>query len=328
MSYSGVTLVTGATGLVGNNVVRLLLARGEPVRVLIRAAADRRPLDDLPLDVASGDVRDQAAVVRACQGVAAAIHCAGYVRIGWAQPDVYRQINAVGTVHVADACRGAGARMVHVSTTDVFGRCSLAEPTSEDTQPAEGPPVPYVTSKREAERAVRERVAEGLNAVTVNPGFMLGPWDWKPSSGKLLLAASRGATVFAPRGWFSLCDARDVAAGVVAARDRGTTGQRYILAGRTMQWIDGLRLFAEVGGWRRPLCRAGPLALKVAGWAGDCLGRVTGREPDVNSAAVALAGLPKNYTSARAQAELGYQMRPPAETVRDAWAWFREHGYS
>jgi dihydroflavonol-4-reductase len=249
------TLVTGATGLVGNNVVRLLLARGEAVRVLVRTTADRRPLAGLDLDIASGDVRDQAAVARACQDVTAVIHCAGHVHIGWARPDIYREINVLGTVHVADACLGARARMVHVSTTDVFGRCSLSEPTSEDTPAGEAPPVPYVTSKREAEHAVRERVADGLDAVTVNPGFMLGPWDWKPSSGKLLLAASRASTFLAPRGWLSLCDARDVAAGVVTARDQRKKGERYILAGQTMEWIDALRLFAEVCGWR-PLCAA------------------------------------------------------------------------
>jgi hypothetical protein len=67
--------------------------------------------------------------------------------------------------------------------------------------------------------------------------------------------------------------------------------------------------------------------LKVGGWVGDCLGWATGREPDVNSAAVTMAKVPKNYTSARAQAELKYDMRPLAETVRDAWSWFREHDY-
>src|SRR5579863_983683 len=109
------TLVTGATGLVGNNIVRLLLARGEKVRVLVRTTADRRPLAGLDLDIASGDVRDQAAVARACHGVTAVIHSAGYVRIGWAQPQTYREINVLGTVHVAEACRNAGVRMVHRS---------------------------------------------------------------------------------------------------------------------------------------------------------------------------------------------------------------------
>ena len=327
MSSPAATLVTGATGLVGNNVVRLLHQRGDRVRVLVRATADRRALEGLDLDVAEGDVRDEASVRRACEGVGAVCHCAGYVRIGWAQPEVYQAINVAGTRHVAEACRAAGVRMVHVSSTDVFGGCSLARPTDEDTPPGAGPLVPYVTTKREAERVVAEQTAAGLDAVTVNPAFMLGPWDWKPSSGKMLVAASRGLIFFAPRGWFSLCDVRDVAAAIVAARDRGTTGRRYILGGRTMQWIDALRMFATIGGWRKPLCRAGAVTLKMSGWCGDLWGRLSGNEPELNSAAVALAWLPKNYSSERARQELGYEIRPTEVTIRDAWSWFRAHGY-
>jgi dihydroflavonol-4-reductase len=174
---------------------------------------------------------------------------------------------------------------------------------------------------------VCEQVAQGLQAVTVNPSFMLGPWDWKPSSGRMLLAVGRGSAILAPRGWFSLCDVRDVAAGVLAARDRGLSGRRYLLAGRTMELFDAFRMMAEVTGARRPLGRAGPLMLKIGGYAGDWLARLSGREPDVNSAAVALAALPKNYSSARAEAELGYTIRPTNDTIRDAWQWFQQHGY-
>ncbi|MBI2824989.1 MAG: NAD-dependent epimerase/dehydratase family protein [Planctomycetia bacterium] len=326
MNHSaGTTLVTGATGLVGNNVVRLLLARGERVRVLVRAETNRRALSDLDVQITTGDVRDADAVRSASAGAAAVIHCAGYVRIGWARPELYQSINVEGTRHVVDACRASGARLVFVSSSDVFGGCSLVRASDEDAPVGPGPAVPYVVTKRAAEGIVAQAAREGLNAVTVNPSFMLGPWDWKPSSGRLLLAVARGWAILAPRGWFSVCDVRDVAAGILAARDGGGLGRRYLLAGRTLQWVDAFRLFADVCGSRRPLGRAGPLMLKLAGWWGDCTTRLTGFEPDVNSAAVALAGLPKNYSSARAEAELGYNLRPIEETVRDAWAWFRQY---
>ena len=204
MSSTSLTLVTGATGLVGNNVVRLMLARGEAVRVLARPSSDCRPLEDLDVEVVAGDVRDEQAVQRACQGASAVIHCAGYVRIGWAQPELYRAINVGGTRNVSQACRQLGTRFVHVSSTDVFGGCSLTQATNEDTPAGDGPLVPYVATKREAESVVREQVEQGLQAVTVNPSFMLGPWDWKPSSGRMLLAVGRSSAIFAPHGWFSL----------------------------------------------------------------------------------------------------------------------------
>ncbi len=327
MSSLGVTLVTGATGLLGNNIVRLLLDRGERMRVLMRRDSSQRPITGLDVELALGDVRDEAAVRQACQGVTAVIHCAAYVRIGWTHREVYEQINVGGTRRVAEACLRIGARMVHASSTDVFGGCSLERATDESTPFGNGPLVPYVETKRQAEDVVTVLMRQGLDAVIVNPAFMLGPWDWKPSSGKLLIAVSRGTALLAPRGWLSFCDARDVAAGILAARDRGTAGRRYILAGRTLEWIDLFRLIADVCGVQKPLARGGAFTLNLGGWGGDIYGRLTGTEPDVNSASVAMALLPKNYSSARAITELDYDNRPADETVRDAWNWFHANGY-
>ena len=324
---SRITLVTGATGLVGNNVVRQLLASGQQVRVLVRDSSDSRPLEGLSVEVVRGDVCDAESVRRACQGVTCVVHSAGYVRIGRSQLDHHRAVNVDGTRHVAKHAREAGARMIHVSSCDALGIRSLEEPADEETPLAPPLPVPYVITKREAEAVVLEEVARGLDAAIVNPSFMLGPWDWKPSSGRMLLEVGAGKGKLAPRGWFSACDVRDVAAGIISAIDRGQSGRRYILAGVTMSYLDAWRLFAEIAGVPRPWCRAGPLMLIVAGWGGDVWTRLTGSEPAVNSGAIALARLPKNYSSKRAETELGYKIRPVTETVRDAWNWFRDFGF-
>ncbi|MFH1267637.1 MAG: NAD-dependent epimerase/dehydratase family protein [Planctomycetota bacterium] len=324
---SPLTLVTGATGLLGNNVVRMLLDRGQPVRVLARETSDPRPLEGLDLDIVRGDVCDPDSVRRALEGVARVIHSAGYVQIGLSGLDQHRKVNVEGTRHVARAARAAGARLIHVSSCDAVGIGSLEKPADEETPLNKPPRVPYVISKREAEQVVLEEVGRGLDAVIVNPAFMLGPWDWKPSSGRMLLEVGGGRGVLAPRGWFSLCDARDVAGGVLAAIDRGQTGRRYILAGVTMSYLEAWQRFAKASGARRPWFRAGPVLLIAAGRSGDLSTRFTGHEPDVNSGAIALAALPKSYSSKRAETELGYRIRPTEETIRDAWAWFLEHGY-
>ncbi len=171
-------------------------------------------------------------------------------------------------------------------------------------------------------------VDRGLDAVIVNPAFMLGPWDWKPSSGRMLLAVAEGWGLFPPYGWSSMVDARDVAAGILAAVERGRRGRRYILAGETMSYGDAWKLFAEVTGGAPPLLRPPRPILYVAGLTGDLLGLVTGREPEVNSAAIAMAALAKHYSSRRAEEELGYRTRPFRETVADAWDWFCGHGYA
>jgi dihydroflavonol-4-reductase len=321
-------LVTGATGLVGNNVVRRLADRGDRVRVLVRGGHDPRTFAGLGVEEVAGDVTDADSIAAAADGMDAIVHSAGYVQIGRTQIERHRVINVGGTRNVVAAATAVGARLVHVSSCDALGVRSLEAPADEETLDGGCAIAPYAISKREAEAVVLEAVAGGLQASIVNPGFMLGPWDWKPSSGRMLLEVARGNGLFAPRGWFSVCDVRDVADGILAALDRGEAGRRYILAGETMRYIDAWRLFADVTGGRRPLMWLGPAVTKVVGWAGDAIGRVKGREIDVNSGAFALARLPKAYTSRRAETELGYRRRPVRESAEAAWRWFLEFGYA
>jgi dihydroflavonol-4-reductase len=156
---------------------------------------------------------------------------------------------------------------------------------------------------------------------------MLGPWDWKPSSGEMLLSVARGVSWAAPRGYFSIADVRDVCSAILTAFERGQRGRRYILAGETLSYLEAWRLFAEVTGGRWPLFRIGPLCSLLGGWIGDGLGLITGEEPNVNSGAIKIANKPRNYSSARAETELGYRKRPVRETVEDTWRWFQEYGY-
>jgi dihydroflavonol-4-reductase len=320
-------LVTGATGLVGNNVVRLLLDRENSVRVLVRDGSDPRPLDGLNVDTLHGDIRDTAAICSACEGVSTVIHCAAHVHIGWTDLELQREINVHGTVQVADAARQAGARLIHVSSVDALGLGTRDHPADEETPLTRSVPCPYVITKREAESEVLQRVAEGLDAVIVNPGYMLGPWDWKPSSGRMLLGVARGGTFISPRGVNAVCDVRDIADGILAAVERGKTGRRYILSGESLSYLELWRIMADVTGARRPICRSGPLFMLAVGAWGDLRTRFTGREGDVNSASVAMSSLARYYSSARAEAELGYRSRPPHESVADAWDWFQRYGY-
>lgn len=325
---SHLTLVTGSTGLVGNNVVRQLLAQGHSVRVLTRKTADPRPLDGLDVEEMQGDIRDSDSVCRACDGAAVVVHAAGYVRIGRSHLDLHRAINVEGTRNVAQAVRRYGGRLIHVSSSDALGLGTLKEPADEDSPLAEHGDCCYTITKREAEQVIREEIAQGLHAVIVNPGFMLGPWDWKPSSGRMLLEVARGKAWLAPDGHFSVGDVRDVAAGILAAVDRGQAGRNYLLTGQTLSYLEAFQLFAQVTGGRRPLGNPGPILSTVAGWFGDLATRLTGRESDVNSAAIRVARLPKSYSSRRARQELGYTTRSVEDSVRDTWAWFQEYGYA
>jgi dihydroflavonol-4-reductase len=321
------TLVTGATGLLGNNVVRQLLDRGNAVRVLTREAADPRPLAGLEIETAHGDVRDRQAVERALQGVSTVVHAAGYVHIGWAGLEQARAINVEGTRNLAEAARAVGATFVHVSSLDALGLPAPGVLADENTPPVGGVLCPYVVTKRESERVILDLVATGLDARIVNPGYMIGPYDWKPSSGRMLLHVAKGWGLWAPLGANSYCDVRDVAGGILASISRGQLGRRYILGGQILSYFQAWRIFAEVTGGTPPVFPAGPLVRIGAGYFGDLVAKLTGREPDVNSAATAMSAQKRNFSNARAEQELGYRPRPLREAALDAWTWFRQNGY-
>jgi dihydroflavonol-4-reductase len=319
-------LVTGATGLLGNNLVRQLLEAGHEVRVLARAGSDRRPFEDLTLERCEGDVRDAAAVARACEGVDVVIHSAAHVHFGWTQMDVHRAINVEGTRNIAAAARSAAARMVHVSSTNALGLGRIEEPADEETALPGVVECPYVLTKRAAEQVVLDEVHRGLWATIVQPTTMFGPWDWKPSSGKMIVEVSK-FSLWAPTGSQNFCDARDVAAGAISAAQNAQAGRRYILGGENLTYRDAWSRMAALAGKRGPRLPMGPVFRAVGVPVCNVTNWLRRDESPANSAAIASARMSHCFTSQRAERELGYRSRPIDETLRDTWAWFRERGY-
>jgi dihydroflavonol-4-reductase len=324
----GPCLVTGGTGLVGNNVIRMLLDAGHPVRALVRGGPGGRPLAGLDVAAVAGDVTDREAVQRAVDGVATVVHSAAMVHVGWRHLEQMRQVNVEGTRHVAAAARRAGARLVHVSSVDALGLTADGAAADEETPSGGMVECPYVVTKREAERVVLEEVERGLDAVIVNPVFMLGPWDWKPSSGRMLLEVGSGRGILAPPGSNDFVDVRDVAAGIIAALAAGRTGRRYILGGHPLRYVEAWRIFAATAGRRPPRGEAPPRVVRFAGRVGDLLAGIVGREGPVNSAATGMSMLRHNFNCDRARHELGYTIRPLERTVAETWAWFVANGYA
>jgi dihydroflavonol-4-reductase len=322
------SLVTGATGLLGNNLVRLLLSRGERVRVLVRDGFDPRTLAGLEVELARGDVRDAASVGAAVSGVERVYNSAGLVHIGRRRLEALRAVNATGAATVARVCRAAGVRMVQVSSVDALGFGTREDPADERRLPRDDLRVPYVLTKRAGDELVTRELEAGLDVVFVHPAYLLGPWDWKPSSGRMLLEVARGKAVAAPPGGNDFCHVEDVAQGVRAAGERAERGEHFILGGDALTYREAFDLFARVTGAVRPLLTApGPLVL-LAGLAGDLVGLLSGREPDVNSASALMSTLPHHFADRKARERLGYANRGAEAAAKDAWEWFLEHGYA
>ncbi|WP_186767374.1 NAD-dependent epimerase/dehydratase family protein [Blastopirellula retiformator] len=320
-------LVTGSTGLVGNNIVRLLLGEGRKVRVVVRPGYEDRPLEGLDVDIVHGDICERESLRPAMQGVDLVIHCAGNVHIGWTGKSSSEKVNIGGTQNVATVAREMGAKLVHVSSVDALGAGLHDQPADEENIPVQNPPIPYVVTKAAAEVEVRHQIEQGLHAVIVNPGYMLGPWDWKPSSGRMMLEVIKGKPIMAPRGGTAVCDVRDVAAGIIKAAEKGRCGANYVLAGENLTYLELWRRFADLAGNIKPICRMGPLIAIGAGVVGDILTKIAGEEGGVNSAALQMSSFYHYYSSRRAEEELGYRVRPASESIADAWEWFTAHGY-
>ena len=161
----------------------------------------------------------------------------------------------------------------------------------------------------------------------MNPGFMLGPNDWKPSSGRMLLEVAQKKPFIAPSGGMMICHIDDVSAGIVAALEKGIAGRNYILGGTRMSYLDAWSLFADVAGNNPPKRKMGKVVTVLAGYVGDFISRLSRHESDINSAAIKMGSLFHYYDCSRAVEELDYKITDPRRTVEDAWEWFNEHGY-
>jgi dihydroflavonol-4-reductase len=320
-------LVTGATGFLGNNLVRALLQQGHEVVVTLRSSSNRKSLDGLPVEAMDVDLNKTSDIAMALTGVDVVIHAAALIQIGWTKLEASRRTNVEATAKIAEVARRKSVRMIYVSTVDALGATTEHEIGDETKLDPPNLGATYVVTKREAESAVILEIANGLDAVIVNPGFMVGPYDWKPSSGEMMLAIAHQLIYFAPAGGCSVVDVRDVADGIISAVEHGRTGQRYILGGENMTYFDLWTLMARVMNRRAPKRKLGNWLAGAAGKVGDALGRILPHEPQVNSAATRMAQDFHWYSSEKAKRELGYRIGSVEDALRDAWDWFQLHGY-
>jgi dihydroflavonol-4-reductase len=320
-------LVTGSTGLLGNNLVRQAIEDGHEVVALVRTKERPKALSDLDVQLAFGDVTDLESVLRASHGVDAILHSAAQIHLGWKERELSHRVNVQGTQAIVQAAKRERARLVHVSTVNTLAIGNREGTVDEDTQHDGQVPCTYVVSKRQAEQVTIDAAEDGLEACIVHPGFMLGPWDWKPSSGRMLLEVGKRWTPLAPSGGCSVCDVRDVARGVLLAMERGASGRHYILAGENMTYLQLWSKIAKAWGKQPPLTIMRWPARVAVGLAGDLVARMRGIESDINSAALKMSSQFHCYSSERARDELGYSVRPADESIADARAWFKDYGY-
>jgi dihydroflavonol-4-reductase len=322
-----VTAVTGASGHLGANLVRALLEQGRSVRVLARA--DHRAFDGLDVQIVEGDICDPAALHSLAEGAETLFHLAGRISIVGAEAGLVESTNVGGVHAVIRACRGAGVRrLVHCSSIHAFDTNPNDQLIDETRALALGPGhAAYDRSKAEGQRVVLEAVREGLDAVVINPGAVVGPFDFKPSRmGAVLLDIYHGRLPLLIDGGYNWVDARDVARGALAAESRGRAGECYLLTGHWVHIRELSRTIGRITG-RTTVQAAAPLWLASAvSWASLGWGRFRGTAPRFTPAAIEAIRSHRHISHEKAARELGYAPRPFEETIRDTLEWFRQAG--
>ncbi len=321
------TVVTGATGHIGANLVRALLAQGRSVRALVHV--NRRAIDGLKIEIAKGDVCDLESLCCAFDGADVVYHLAARISLSMGDWPLLEAVNITGVGNVVEACLRCGVRrLVHFSSIHALIQEPLDIPVDESRPMVESRRSPsYDRSKAAGEKEVRRGIERGLDAVIINPTGVIGPYDFEPSYfGEALLAIACRKLPALVGGGFDWVDARDVVVGAMRAEECALTGAKYLLSGHWVSVADLAALVEEITSVPSPklVC---PLWLAHAGVPFTvAFARLTGGRPFYTSDSLRALKSNKNISHERASRDLGYNPRPFRETIVDTLRWFEENG--
>jgi len=323
------TLVTGAAGFLGSHVTRQLVARGDDVRVLLRASSTNRAIADLPLEYVTGDLRDPASLDRAMKGVKRVFHVAADYRL-WAKrkQDIYDS-NVGGTKNLLYAAKRAGVeQLIYTSTVATIAVDRPQHPNEFTDAKLEEMVGHYKRSKWMAEKEALGAAKSGLPVIVAMPTTPVGPWDWKPTpTGKIILDFLNGKMPGYVKTGLNFVGVEECAAGHLLIAEKGKVGERYLLGGENLTLKQMLDTLAKITGLRAPILKIPHgLALGVA-YANTALARLVGREPGIPVEGVKIARHMMFVDCARAKRELGFQAGPVAAALERAVRWYEANGY-
>lgn len=323
------TLVTGATGHLGANLVRALLDRGERVRVLLRQGSPTTAVEGLEVERVYGDLLDQASLQRASSGCDRLYHLAALISIVPADRQRLFSVNVLGTRNLLQAAARAGVeRVVHCSSLGAVGtRASGASDEEEVIHPFDS--MDYDLTKALAEHEVLKAVMRGLAVTIVNPSGVVGPRDFKPSLlGQTLLdIATSKLPAYVP-GAVDLVPVEAVIDGHLRAMEKGRAGERYILSGELVTLDQLIDWVVDSTGARRPFWRVPPRLIYPYTRLKDALEchLFPNFRPRYTTQTLKVLAQPKRGDHSKARAELGYRPGSVREALDRALAWYREVG--
>lgn len=323
-------LVTGATGLLGSNLLRELDKRGYQIRVMVLAGDITDTIATLNIERVTGNILNFSEFLAAAKGVEAIIHMAADTSVWPSRNERTIQINVEGTKNALHVAASIGVkRFIHVGTANTFGFGNQHELGQEDTPyKCHKYKLDYMDSKYVAHQLVMDAVREGLPALVVNPTFMLGPYDAKPSSGQMLLALAEGKILGYTRGGKNYICAKDAAVGIANALTKGKIGESYILGNENLSYKEAFYKMAtvmkvNVPGFRLPSWLVLLGSLLNCGWS-----KIQGKKPAISFPLARISCEEHYYASRKAVLELELPQTPIEEGIRECFEWMMINGIS
>jgi len=323
--------VTGGTGLLGSNLIRLLLDQGHHVTALVRSQRKvAHVLGDVPVTLVEGDMGDVNAWSSALTGCDTLFHTAAYFREYYAAGDHWATLKAINIDATLQLFAAAEAhsvgKVIYVSSSGVIGPNPNGGPSDETTPPGKGAMENlYFRSKVLGEQAIAQFLeTHALDVVLILPGWIFGPGDGAPTtSGQVVLDLFDRKLPAIPPGGSSIVDVRDVVQAMISAVERGRRGERYIVSGCYANLVDVAQTVERVAGVPAPKVRLPFVVALTYAWVAQTYARLTGTPTVVTVNGIRSMHDHIDLSSVKAERELGATFRPLEDTLRDEVAWFR-----
>ena len=323
-------LVTGPDGLLGSNLIRELLSRGYSVTAMTENDKKLPTIDDLPIQRIIGNLLNPEEIINATVGIDTIIHCAASTSMFPARSEIINKVNIGGTQNIVDACKkNKVKRLIYVGTANSFGSGNLDNlGTEKNLYSSEHYGLDYMDSKYKAQLIVLENAKNGsLNAIVVNPTFMIGPFDSRPSSGEMVLSIYKRKIPGYTLGGKNFIAVKDVAVAIANAITKGRNGECYILGNENLTYKQAFEKIAKTIGVSPPRLKFATKAVLAFGKINSILATTFKYTTKMPYELTLLSSEIHYYSSAKARDELGLPQTPIEFAIKDCFEWFLENGY-
>lgn len=325
MRFMTKVLVTGANGLLATNTINELIKNGYFVKALVRNK-NKFILTDRNIELVEGDITDYSLLKLALKDCEFVIHTAAETRLGLSKYHDYSKVNILGTQNLFKAAINNGVKkIIHISTSNVFGFGTIENPgceTNEINKPFSNSL--YVISKVNSQKLALS-FSDKVEVVVVNPTFIIGAYDQKPSSGRIILLGHNKKVIFYPPGGKNFVDAKDVAKGIVSALLNGKNKETYILSGENLSYYEFFRKLSLHSKNKTVFIKIPCFILIFIGTLGNLL-KYFGIENEITLTNMKILCIKNYYTNKKAKSDLNVKFNGIDTAISDAIKWFKKNG--